>query len=130
MSELDIQNILSQHWKTTLPKRINVKRVAPYLAKLKAEKVKKFRVELLRESDGKIYSRLIEDRNITMNEGHYQLVIDRTYGRLMDIHTVRLRAESLARLLGAKYLENLEWECVAYKKIKCGCPECIKAGRL
>ena len=95
----------------------------------------RLKVMILRESDGQIYSQVV-DFGLSGTCGyrdetgfHAALVIDRVKGRSIDIDTVRSRAKTLARILDIELVEDLTWHCQAWKKINCKCPECIKTGR-
>lgn len=83
-----------------------------------------------RDSFGTIYSEVI-DRLATDYRGEVSsgIVIDRQKGRAIDGLTIKRRAESLAKLLGVPFDEDLTWPCVAIKKLACRCPDCIKTGR-
>lgn len=90
-------------------------------------KVEKRIVEVVRESDGSIVSQVRID---TDNDRHQRTVVIDRPSRLLTPTVIRQRAKHLAELLEIEYREDLEWKCVALKKLKCRCPECVKEGRI
>jgi hypothetical protein len=86
-------------------------------------------VQVAREFDGSIYSRVIDkaDRQPWNGEPH-EITIDRK-SRVLDSKVIRRRAEMLAQMLGVPFEEDLRWPCSASTKLACRCPKCIEEGR-
>ena len=103
---------------------------AAYRKKDKAPKRnKEVVVQLAREFDGSIYSRVVDKANINHWSGEpYELVIDRKT-RILDARVIKRRAEVLAEMLGVPFEEDLRWPCQAPRKMACRCPKCVEEGR-
>lgn len=91
-------------------------------------------VEVRRESDGKIYSRIL-DRAVQspadltrVGERIRFVVMDRANRRgPLDHETVLHRAQYVAELLGVEYVEDLTWPCSASRGFgDCACPRCAE----
>jgi hypothetical protein len=82
-------------------------------------------VEVLRDSDGKLYSQVREHPAGRMTNG---VVIDRQHGygkKGYGEDFVKNRAQALAKLLEIEYVEDLRWPCRALELTgECRCPEC------
>lgn len=96
-----------------------------------SEQAKDIAVLLRRDQTGVIYSEVV-DRNVKTYSGEQAggVVVDRQKGRGMDGKTIKMRAESLAALIGAPIDEDLTWPCIANRRLACRCPVCIMAGRV
>lgn len=86
-------------------------------------------VQVAREWDGSLYSRVIDkaDRHPWSGEPN-EVVIDRKT-RSLDSRTIKMRAECLAKMIGVPFEEDLRWPCQAPKKLPCRCPKCVEEGR-
>lgn len=91
-------------------------------------------VEVRRELDGKVYSRIrnraivtdFDNLSVIKDDVRY-VVIDRANRRPYDIETVIRRGQMLANCLGVEYVEDLTWPCSAAEGFKdCHCPRCAK----
>lgn len=88
-------------------------------------------VEVRRETDGVVYSRILDravetaaDLTRVDNRQRY-VVIDRARGRMLDAETVVNRATYIADLLGVELIEDLTWPCSASRGYgHCQCPKC------
>lgn len=88
-------------------------------------KKRKLVVEVARNPfDGRVFSQVRKD---PWQPASGDIVIDRQTGRLLDVDTIRIRAQGLARLLDAPYVEDLTWYCLALQKRECHCPVCCGA---
>jgi len=78
-------------------------------------------VEMLLDESGKAYTRV---RTEPHADGRW-VVLDRESGHrqgIMSVSAIRSRAQSMAILLGLRYVEDLRWPCVALSKLSCRCP--------
>ena len=90
---------------------------------------KQIEIWIRRDSSGQIYSSVIDVAQLRPGyEGMCSVVIDRVKGRAMSPDTLKLRAKSIAEILGCDINENYDWPCAAIKKLPCSCPECVKSG--
>lgn len=79
-------------------------------------------VEILRDSEGKVYSQI---RHADEQRYYHGVVIDREKGKQFSEDTVTRRATALAALLGLELLTDLRWPCSALEGgNRCRCPEC------
>jgi len=93
-------------------------------------------VEVRRDLEGKVYSRILDRAVISpygdltrVKEKQRYVVVDRANGRQYDVETVQNRAQYLAELLGVDYVEDLTWPCKAEQGFKnCQCPRCAQKG--
>lgn len=88
------------------------------MAKPKKATRPKLVVEVARDFDGTLYSR-VRVNPFVVGE-LCQVVIDRKKGHL-DTDTIRRRAQTLAKLLGLKYVEDLHFVCSCNSKLPCKC---------
>lgn len=89
-----------------------------------------YRVLVRRGPDGAAYSEVVDmARPVGMYGEPLGVVIDRK-SRMLDTNVIKRRAQSLAELLGIPCDIDLEWKCVARRKMICRCPECMKEGRV
>ena len=95
---------------------------------MKSPVTKDLAVCVRRDSSGAVYSE-VADRAKKNSWGDPESVVIDRKSRILDQRVIALRAEALAELLALPYDENLEWPCVAKKKLPCRCPECVQAGR-
>lgn len=90
---------------------------------------KSLAVLVRRDLDGQVFSEVVDRNRPTPWPNRFVgVVIDRR-SRMMDVDTITRRAESLAQLIGAELDVDLSWQCRANQKLRCRCPDCIKAGR-
>lgn len=99
----------------------------------KKQSAKDIRVIVRRDIDGQVFSEVIDRAKVIplWNRDAYDgIVIDRAKGRSIDARTVQVRAEHLAKLLGAPLEVDMTWPCAANRKLPCRCPKCIESGRV
>lgn len=105
---------------------------APYRKKAQTKVLEQKRqivVQIAREFDGSIYSRLIDKADLNLWNGEpKEIVIDRKT-RVLDARIIKRRAECLAEMLGVPFEEDLRWPCQAPRKMACRCPKCVEEGR-